>query len=421
MVQIKVQQGSILEAACEAIVNAANSGQKGHTMRRVITGLVLVLFLVRPAEGGGAFQLTADVTRQIVRGIDHMANLNYAEAREVFRQLKDLPGGDLLSPLLEGLVDMDQAVQEERGEEEITEVLDRFLARMEPVVVRGEALLQATPDNADLMLALGMIRGVKGAVDRTRKNYLEAYRGIRASHQLFTRVFEMDPHRVDALWPLGLYDYAVSRVPALLKPFVSLVLPTGDRERGLNRLRRAAREGTFAAVPAVVALTRILSGWEEQYAEALPYAELLSARYPGNPEFLFLLAFLYSEAHQTTQALSVAEAIRIALEQRHPHFPSELTPRYLQLRGKIAMDAGAHEEALAFFRQAIEQRNAKFAWITAWAHTRTGMIYDLQGQRDRAVQSYHRALEIEGRGLAQETAERHLSEPYRGRPRHPRG
>src|SRR3990172_9498773 len=130
MVQIKVQQGSILEAACEAIVNAANSGQKGHTMRRVITGLVLVLFLVRPAEGGGAFQLTADVTRQIVRGIDHMANLNYAEAREVFRQLKDLPGGDLLSPLLEGLVDMDQAVQEERGEEEITEVLDRFLARM---------------------------------------------------------------------------------------------------------------------------------------------------------------------------------------------------------------------------------------------------------------------------------------------------
>ncbi|MGH7424762.1 MAG: hypothetical protein ACREJP_01160 [Candidatus Methylomirabilales bacterium] len=420
MVQIEVEQGGLLEVTCEAIVNAANS-QKDHTMRRVITGLVLVLFLLRPAEGGGDFQLTADVTRQIVRGTDHMVNLNYAEAREAFRQLKDLPGSDLLSPFLEGLVDMDQAVQEERGEEEITEVFDRFLARMQPVVMRGEALLQATPDNADLMLALGMIRGVKGAVDRTRKNYLEAYRGIRASHQLFTRVFEMDPHRVDALWPLGLYDYAVSRVPALLKPFVSLVLPTADRERGLDRLRRAAREGTLAAVPAAVTLTRILSGWEEQYAEALPYAELLATRYPGNPEFLFLLAFLYSETHHTRQALSVAEAIRISLEQRRPHFPPELTPRYLQLRGKIAMDAGAHEEALTFFRRTIDQRNSKFTWITAWAHTRTGMIYDLQGQRDKAVESYHRALEIEGRGLAQETAERHLSEPYRGRARRPRG
>jgi hypothetical protein len=390
-------------------------------MRRVTTGLVLVLFLFGAPETGGAFQLTADVTRQILRGTDHMVNLNYAEAREAFRQLKGLPAGDLLCPFLEGLVDMDQAVQEDRGEEEFKGVLDRFLSRMGPVVTRGEALLQTTPNNADLMLALGMIRGVKGAVDRTRKNYLEAYHGIRASHQLFSRVLEMDPHRVDALWPLGLYDYAVSRVPALLKPFVSLVLPTGDRERGLDRLRRATREGTFTAIPATVTLTRILSGWEEQYAEALPYAELLATRYPGNPEFLFLLAFLYSETQHTRQALSVAEAIRISLEQRRPHFPPELTPRYLQLRGKIAMDAGAHEEALAFFRQAIDQGNSKFPWITAWAHARTGMIYDLRGQRDKAVESYRRALEIEGRGLAQETAERHLSEPYRGRSQRPRG
>jgi hypothetical protein len=390
-------------------------------MRRAITGLVLVLFLLGPAEGGGAFQLTPDVTRQILRGTDHIANLDYAEAREAFRRLKDFPAGDLLSPFLEGLVDMDQAVQEDRGEEEIEELFDRFLTRMQPVVVRGEAMLRATPDNVDLMLTLGMIRGVKGAVDRTRKNYLEAYRGVRASHQLFTRVLEMDPHRVDALWPLGLYDYAVSRVPALLKPFVALVLPTGDRERGLDRLRRAAREGTFAAVPATVTLTRVLSGWEEQYAEALPYAEMLATRYPGNPEFLFLLAFLYSEAHRTPQALSVAEAIRISVEQRRPHFAAELTPRYLQLRGKIAMDAGAHEEALTFFRRAIDQRNSKFTWITAWAYTRTGMIHDLRGQRDKAIESYRRALEIEGRGLAQETAERHLSEPYRGKPQRPRG
>jgi tetratricopeptide (TPR) repeat protein len=117
----------------------------------------------------------------------------------------------------------------------------------------------------------------------------------------------------------------------------------------------------------------------------------------------------------------VAEAIRISVEQRRPHFAAELTPRYLQLRGKIAMDAGAHEEALTFFRRAIDQRNSKFTWITAWAYTRTGMIHDLRGQRDKAIESYRRALEIEGRGLAQETAERHLSEPYRGKPQRPRG
>jgi tetratricopeptide (TPR) repeat protein len=389
-------------------------------MRRLLVALGL-FFLLFAAERGQAFQLTEEAARHILKGIDHMTNLDYPQAREAFGRLKDLPGGDLLHPFLEGVVEMDQAIQEDRDEEAINEVLDRFLVGMEPVVVRGEALLAARPDDPDLLLALGMIRGVKAAVDHARRNYLQAYHGIRASHQLLTRTLELDPRRVDALWPLGLYDYAVSRVPALLKPFVSLVLPSGDRQRGLERLRRAAREGTFAAVPAAVTLARIYSGWEEEYAEALPYAERLATRYSGNPELLFLLAFLYSESHQSSQALAVAESIRSAVELKRPHFPPELAPRYLQLRGKIAMDTGAHEEALTFFREAIEQQSAKFPWITAWAHTRTGMIYDLQGKREKAVESYQRALEIEGRGLAQQLAERYLSEPYRGKAKRPRG
>ena len=85
------------------------------------------------------------------------------------------------------------------------------------------------------------------------------------------------------------------------------------------------------------------------------------------------------------------------------------------------MDAGAYEQALSFFRQAIETQNAEYAWITAWAHTRTGMVYDLLEDRGKAVEAYHRALEIEGGGLAQETAKRYLSEPYRGKVQKPRG
>ena len=390
-------------------------------MRRIVLGLVFFMLLC-PAEGWGAFELTPETTRQILTGTDHMANLDYVEARNAFSHLKGLPGGDLLYPFLDGVVEMDEAFQEEREEEEVEEILDQFLDRMEPVLVQGESLLAKTPDSPDLLLTLGIIRGVKAAVDRVRKNYFAAYHGIRESHHHLTRALEVAPHRVDALWMLGLYDYAISRVPGLLKPLVSLVLPSGGgRDRGLERLKRVAREGTVAKVPAMVALVRILSGWEKRFEDALPYAEVLANRYPGNPELLFLLSFLYSETQQTPQALTVAEAIRRAIEQERPHFPPELTPRYLQLRGKIAMDAGAYEQALSFFRQAIETQNAKYAWITAWAHTRTGMVYDLLEDREKAVEAYHRALEIEAGGLAQETAERYLSEPYRGKAQKSRG
>jgi tetratricopeptide (TPR) repeat protein len=388
-------------------------------MRRWVVGIIL-LCLLRPVEAWAGFQLTPEEAQHIVSGIDHMANLDYPEAREAFGRLKDLPSGNLLYPFLEGLVDMDEVIQQDREDEEkIDEVLDRFLVQMEPVLTRGETLLQATPDNPDLLLAVGMIQGTMAVVDRTRNNYFAAYHGIRASHQLLTRALEVDGNRVDALWPLGMYDYAVSRVPTLLKPVVAVVLPPGGRERGLKRLERAAREGSVSRIPATVALARILSGFEEQYGEALPYAELLGKRYPGNPEFLFLLAFLYSETGNTRQALSVADTIRKSLKQDHAHFPPELTPRYLQLRGKIAMDAGDHDQALTFFRQTIEQGNTKYAWITAWAHTRTGMIYDLRGDREKAEQSYHRALDIEGAGLARARARRYLSAPYRGKSKQP--
>lgn len=390
-------------------------------MRRFVVGLC-VLLLVPAGQAWGGFQFTPEATRHLESGIDHMANLDYRQAREAFARLKNDSGGDLLYPFLEGLVEIDETIQKDWGEEEkIREVFDRFLAQIGPVVTRGEALLEATPDNADLLLAMGIMRGAKAAVDHARSNYLAALGGIRAGHRHLARTLEVDQGRVDALWALGLYDYSISQVPPLLKPLVAIVLPSGGRERGLERLKQAAREGTFTRTPAAIALTRILTGMEAKFAEALPHAEFLAERYSGNPEFLFLLAFLYSETDQTLQALSVAEAIRGAVEQHRPHFPPEISPRYLQLRGKIAMDAGAHEEALTFFRRAIEEENSKYAWITAWAYTRTGMIYDLQGERQKAEESYQKALEIDGGGLAHQTAERYLSRPYRGKTRQPRG
>jgi tetratricopeptide (TPR) repeat protein len=389
-------------------------------VRRCIVALAL-LFLVFPSQGGGAFQLTPEVTQHILRGIDHMANLDYPQAQAEFRQLATLPGGDLLSPFLEGVAWVDQAIQEEQEEDRWKEILDQFLDRLEPVVTRGEALLEETPDNPDLLLALGIIRGVKAAVDGTRKNYLAAYRGLKAAHRLLKRTLELDPHRADALWALGLYDYSLARLPTLLKPLVALVLPSGDRDRGLQALRQSYAEGVFTRIPAAVALLRIYSGLEERFAEALPYAEFLTRRYPGNPEFRFLLAFLSSETGHIHRAFAVADEIRIALEQGMLHFTPELTPRYLHLMGKISMDAGEHAQALAYFRQAVEKGNEKYAWVTAWAHTRTGMIYDLQGDRAKAIEAYQLALEIERGGLARQMAEGYLKEPYRGRTRRPQG
>jgi tetratricopeptide (TPR) repeat protein len=86
--------------------------------------------------------------------------------------------------------------------------------------------------------------------------------------------------------------------------------------------------------------------------------------------------------------------------------------------GKIYMDQGEHASALAFFQRAIQGPTpTRYRWVTAWAWTRSGMIHDLQGNREEAIRRYRQALAVETEGLAKELARRYLDEPYRGRTR----
>ncbi|HSB79108.1 MAG TPA: tetratricopeptide repeat protein, partial [Candidatus Methylomirabilis sp.] len=57
----------------------------------------------------------------------------------------------------------------------------------------------------------------------------------------------------------------------------------------------------------------------------------------------------------------------------------------------------------------------------AWAWTRSGMIHDLQGEREEAVRRYRQALAAGKEGPARSLAQRYLETPYRGESRPPSG
>ena len=52
-------------------------------------------------------------------------------------------------------------------------------------------------------------------------------------------------------------------------------------------------------------------------------------------------------------------------------------------------------------------------WTEVWGHVYLGMIFDLLGQRERAVNEYSKAKQTnDNTGSAQETADRYLKKPY---------
>ena len=371
-------------------------------------GIGCCLFAAFPAA---AFHAAPAVRAGMLRATDLLLNLETDAAATECRQLVSAPQGEALGRFCLSLVTLTRA----EDQDEPTKDLDRFLEQANEALAAAEAQESAAPSDAEIKLLLGMIHGSKAIADGGRKNYLAALQGVREAHRYFQRAQQLNPTLVDASYGLGLYHVAMGRLPAIVKPFVSIVLPAGDPELGLRELERVAEQGAYLKATAQVALLQLYAGSEHKYAEALRLGQDLLHRYPGNPELYFATAHAASELGRFEDALDIGRRVGRQVQEGRSRF-ADLAARYNQLMGKIYMDRGDYAAALVFFQRALQAPTPpRYRWITAWAWTRSGMIYDAQGDRQEAVRRYQAALDVETDGLAKDLARQYLESPYRGR------
>jgi tetratricopeptide (TPR) repeat protein len=295
------------------------------------------------------------------------------------------------------------------------QALNRFRADFPHILRAAEALDSAQPGDAEVKLLLGLAHGTRAAIESERHHYLEAVRALRAAHRGFQDALALDPQLADAYYGLGLYNYAIANLPALLRPLVATVLPRADAVRGIRELQLVAERGTYLKMTARMALLRIYVGQERRYAEAYAVGRELLGRYPGNPDLYFATAHAASELGRFPEAMQVTQRLAAQIASGDSRF-RDLVPRHEQLLGKVYMDDGQYAAALDAFDRAIRSPTPpRYRWVTAWAWVRSGMIHDVLGDRDEAMRRYRETLAIQSDGPAGTLARRHLDEPYRGR------
>ena len=80
--------------------------------------------------------------------------------------------------------------------------------------------------------------------------------------------------------------------------------------------------------------------------------------------------------------------------------------------GLIYLEQRNYDPAIDNFKAALSG-NLRPTWIEAWAHIKMGNAYDAQGQRERAVNEYQKAVDT---GInydnAQRAAKQYLAAPY---------
>jgi tetratricopeptide (TPR) repeat protein len=378
----------------------------------MILGIALLLWvLARPAA---AFHAVPEVRAGMLRVSDLLLNLDADAAEGECRRLLGVPQGEAAGKFCLGLVTLTRA----EDQDDPAAYLEQFRKQGAEAIAAAEATEHSQPGDPEVKLLVGLAYGSKALADGERKNYLAAWQGLREAHRRFQEALQLDPDLVDAKYGIGLYEYSLGRLPGLLRALAGMVLPPGDPARGLQDLERVAERGTYLKMAARMALLRLYAGPEQKYAEALKLGRDLLRRYPGNPDLYFAVAHAASESGRFSEAIEVARGVARKMNAGHARFPPDLLARYNQLMGKLYMDHGEYATALTFFQRAIRAPTPRrYLWVTAWAWTRSGMIHDLQGNREEAVRHYRQTLAVETEGLARDLAQQYLETPYRGRSR----
>ena len=126
-----------------------------------------------------------------------------------------------------------------------------------------------------------MLRGERLAAAREGNRIREALQ----------RAIQLDPTLDDAYFGIGLYHYYADVVPATVKFFRWLMLlPGGDRAKGLREMLQARERGQLLAGEADYQLHLVYLWYEHRTADAIALLTSLDLRYPSNPLFLERLA-----------------------------------------------------------------------------------------------------------------------------------
>ena len=153
-------------------------------------------------------------------------------------------------------------------------------------ITAAEAWTTREPRQAEAWFYLGGAYGARVQWRVLRQERLGAARDGREVKNALDRTLALAPGLVDAQFGLGLYEYYADIAPTAAKILrVLMMLPGGDRARGLARMQRTRQSGQLLADEAAFQLHVVYFWYENRAADALALLGELVRRHPRNPYF----------------------------------------------------------------------------------------------------------------------------------------
>jgi tetratricopeptide (TPR) repeat protein len=297
---------------------------------------------------------------------------------------------------------------------------------------KGENWLERDANNLDALHYIGISYTYLGRLEAHRGNLYSGGMKGETGRKYFERAIEIcgdmpcasgieDTNECETCeeiyFPHGAYSYFAGRLPGLLKLFSFLwFIPHGSTKEGLSELERAAKNARLHNLGSKILLANIYALFEKGHLDrSLSISSELVKRYPnnsyldlGHAKFL-VLAGHYDEAIERSESIiQKATENKISYENIAKLGAQLVIAEAAIRKNKLNQ---AEKLLLELSGDPASQNNT----LTSQIPLLQGMLADLKGKREQAVQFYQETKAHEGRTRNRTTskeADKYLDQPF---------
>ena len=265
----------------------------------------LILLWVHPFSTAQIFQYNekTETIESIRSSIDKLYNQDFAGATRGFQFIKNKFPENPAYWLAMGI----SLYWKMMPDQDDSEGILLFHNFMDTVIYKAKLNLQKEPNDIENLFYITAAHGFKaGKYSEENQLFLPVKQAERAYFYLKKGIFP-STRNIEFLFPSGLYNYFAVKFPEiqpLAKPLM-IFFPDGDKYKGISEIKLATENALFTRAEAEVYLMRIFLRNENNPAEALHYARILTARYPRNLYFASYCseALLYLQRFKEAQQI----------------------------------------------------------------------------------------------------------------------
>ena len=367
---------------------------------------VFLSFPVSAKENGKSLKTPPPANPDIIRGIECLYNWKFEKAGEFFERIIRKNPHEPAGYFYRSMVIWSRMAAGFWS----AETIEEYNNSIELTISVAKERIERDKADSTAYFYLGGALGFKGRLQLMQHKFFSSYLVSRDAIDALNTCLKMEPENRDILLGLGIYDYYTSRLSGVLRFLSNIFFHKGDRHEGLRKLHVAANEAMYSFLEAKSVLLYIYLFLESDFTKARPLAEELAEKFDGCPKYGYLKGVTYIKLGMNPHYRQTVDYLYRRSRIDSSPIDSSIWRswgRYLEVSYFLSHDR--YEAAISILNDILNHKDPLHnPYMSAWPLLKLGMVCDIKGEREKALEYYRNVLNMHNAAGAQFLAEKFI-------------